>query len=392
MTRESTATVEHAVAQVAAGRPVVVLDDADRENEGDLIVAAEKIEATTMAFLVRHTSGFVCAALPIQECERLALPPLHHDNADRFGTAYRVTVDAVTGVTTGISARDRAHTVRLLASASARPVDFSRPGHVVPLAARPGGVLERAGHTEAAVDLARVAGLRPVGVLCEIVSAREPGRMARSDELVQFAADHGLALITIADLAAHRRATESRLERVVGTRLPTSAGRFRVAGYRNALDGGEHIAVVAGRPDGIDVPVHVHGECLLGDVFGSRRCGCARRLDAALCELERRGRGVVVYLRGTRSPLTALSALQGVDDAGVQRLGAGADTSCAWLDPDLVLEILADLGVASYGHLHNPQPVRAVLDAAARRAAATLGPADRAATATDRVGAPAEVA
>jgi 3,4-dihydroxy 2-butanone 4-phosphate synthase/GTP cyclohydrolase II len=349
-------TIAQALAALAEGRPVVVVDDEDRENEGDLIVAAELVEARTMAFLVRHTSGFVCVALPGAECERLALPPMHHTNRDGFGTAYRVTVDAVVGVTTGISARDRATTARLLASAHTRPADLARPGHVVPLAARAGGVLERAGHTEAAVDLTRLAGLQPAGVLCEIVSTREPGRMARRDELADFATEHGLVMISIADLATYRRATEQRVERAAGTRLPMAAGSVRTIGYRDLGDGREHVALVAGEiGNGHDVPVHAHAECLIGDVFGSLRCGCAHQLDAALREVLAHGRGVVVYLRADGPGI--LRSLR-EDDAGVGRLGAA---ECGPVDPTLLAAMLGDLGVQSVRHLHNPPSVRAAL-------------------------------
>jgi 3,4-dihydroxy 2-butanone 4-phosphate synthase / GTP cyclohydrolase II len=351
-------TVEQALAEIAAGRPVVVVDGEDRENEGDLIVAADLVDTATMAFVVRHTSGFVCVALPEAECVRLDLPPLHHTNADGFGTAYRVTVDAAEGVSTGISARDRATTARVLASAESTAGDLVRPGHVVPLAARAGGVLERTGHTEAAVDLTRLAGLRPAGVLCEIVSTRDPARMARRPELLDFAAEHGLVMITIEDLVAHRRRTECRVERVAATRLPTLSGAVRAVGYRGLPDGGEHVALVAGDPAadgaGVAVPVHVHVECLPGDVFGSLRCGCARRLDAALREVAIARRGIVLYLRSGADPGHALRE-QG---ACIGRLEA----PCGPLEPALVAAILDDLGVRSVRHLHNPAPVRAAVD------------------------------
>lgn len=351
-------TIEHAVAEIAAGRAVVVVDDEDREDEGDLIFAADLATPALMAFLVRHSSGFVCVALPEPECDRLGLPPMHHTNSDGYGTAYRVTVDAVRGVSTGISARDRAHTARVLADPAALPTDLSRPGHVVPLAARPGGVLDRGGHTEAAVDLARLAGRRPAGVLCEIVSAREPGRMARRDELVEFAATHRLAMIGIAELVAYRRRTEQQVERVTTTRLPTSAGPFRTVGYRAIGDRTEHLALVAGDVDGADdVPVHLHVECLLGDVFGSRRCGCARRLDASMREITAVGSGVIVYLRPNGH--SALRALQD-HDAGF--VGLGRSAGCRPTDEGgLSLHVLRDLGVRSVRQLHNPPSIEAVL-------------------------------
>jgi len=352
-------SIEEAIEEIAAGRAVVVVDDEDRENEGDLIFAAELASPELMAFMVRHSSGFVCVALPGVECERLALPPMHHTNSDGFGTAYRVTVDAVCGVTTGISARDRARTARLLADPAALPTDLSRPGHIVPLAARHGGVLERGGHTEAAVDLARLAGLRPVGVLCEIVSTRMPGTMARRAELVEFAATHCLAMISIAELVAYRRRTEEQVERVTTIRLPTEAGSFRTVGYRATGDASEHLALVAGDVDGAaDVPVHLHVECLLGDIFGSRRCGCARRLDAAMREITAWGSGVIVYLRpGGHSTLLDLQNR----DSGLADLPRGE--VCRPTDArGLAAHVLRDLGVRSVRHLHNPPSVATALD------------------------------
>ena len=346
-------TIEQALADIAAGRPVVVVDGEDRENEGDLIVAADRVDTSTMAFLVRHTSGFVCVAVPGERCDELNLPPLHPTGQDAFGTAYRVTVDATEGVGTGISARDRARTARVLASAAARPGDLRRPGHVVPLASRPGGVLERTGHTEAAVDLTRLAGLRPAGVLCEIVSTRWPGRMARRPELVDFAAEHGLAMITIDELVAYRQRTEQRVERVVTTGLPAGAGDTRVIGYRSVLDRGEHLAVVTGDPSGDDVPVHVHVECVLGDVFGSRRCGCADRLDAAMEELVAARRGLVVYLRPTGRSGHAIQ---------VHDVAPCADTTERSPAPALAAAVLDDLGVRSIRHLHTSAALRAALD------------------------------
>jgi 3,4-dihydroxy 2-butanone 4-phosphate synthase/GTP cyclohydrolase II len=362
-------TVEQSLAELAAGRPVVVVDGEDRENEGDLIVAADRITAATMAFVVRHTSGFVCVALPESDCQRLALPAVPRMGTDRFGTAYRVTVDAATGVGTGISARDRAYTTRLLAAARTQSTDLHRPGHLVPLAARPQGVLERAGHTEAAVDLTRLAGLRPAGVLCEIVSAREPTRMARRPELVDFAAEHGLAMISIEDIVAYRWATETTVERVTGVRLPTTAGTVRMVGYRGLPDGAEHVAIVAGEVHGRDVPVYVHVECLPGDVFGSRACDCAHRLDAARREITAR-RGVVIYLRPANgSPLRALHGRQSVPDSMTGRASPGrcASSHADHAGPAVTVvaaAILADLGVSSIRHLDHPPGTRTALDVA----------------------------
>ncbi|HZS21795.1 MAG TPA: 3,4-dihydroxy-2-butanone-4-phosphate synthase, partial [Pseudonocardiaceae bacterium] len=293
------ARIDRAIADVAAGRPVIVVDDEDRENEGDLIFAAARATPELLAFTVRYTSGYICVALTGEDCDRLDLPPMYHTNQDKRETAYTVTVDAREGVTTGISATDRARTIRLLADPDAKSVDFVRPGHVVPLRAKDGGVLRRPGHTEAGIDLARMAGLPPAGVLCEIVSAKDDGDMARRDELEVFAAEHELTLITIADLIAYRRRFEKQVERVAEARIPTAHGEFRAIGFDSLLDGVEHIALVAGDiGDGNDVLVRVHSECLTGDVFGSLRCDCGPQLDAALAAVAAEGRGVVLYVRG----------------------------------------------------------------------------------------------
>src|SRR6201986_3853642 len=220
-------SVERAIADIAAGKAVVVVDDEDRENEGDLIFAAEKATPELVAFMVRYTSGYICVPLLESDCDRLDLPPMYHTNQDRRGTAYTVTVDAREGVSTGISASDRAHTIRLLADAESTAADFSRPGHVVPLRAKDGGVLRRPGHTEAAVDLAELAGLQPAGAVCEIVSQKDEGAMAQTDELRIFADEHGLALISIADLIEWRRKHEKHIERIAEARIPTRHGEFR---------------------------------------------------------------------------------------------------------------------------------------------------------------------
>jgi 3,4-dihydroxy 2-butanone 4-phosphate synthase/GTP cyclohydrolase II len=316
-----------AIAAIAAGRPVVVADDADRENEGDLIFSALHATPKLVAFTVRHTSGFLCVALPEEECDRLALPPMHHRTDDRFGTAYRVTVDRV-GVGTGISASARARTIAALASPDSGPGDFTRPGHVVPLMARAGGVLHRPGHTEAAVDLARLAGLPAAGALCEIVSQDRPGHMARGAELVRFAAAHDLVHLSIADLVAYRRQSESPIRQVAATALPTTYGRFQAVGYENMLNGAQHIALLAGPvDDSRDVPVHVHTECLTGDVLRSTSCRCGRALDDAMKRFTAQGRGVLVYLRPAGPP-RACDLFPARDD-----------------ERDVVRWILADLGV-----------------------------------------------
>ena len=296
-------SVERAVADIAAGKAVVVIDDEDRENEGDLIFAAEKATPELVAFMVRYTSGYLCVPLDGAICDRLGLLPMYAVNQDKHGTAYTVTVDAKDGVGTGISASDRATTMRLLADPTSVADDFTRPGHVVPLRAKDGGVLRRPGHTEAAVDLARLAGLQPAGAICEIVSQKDEGAMAQTDELRVFADEHGLALISIADLIEWRRKHEKHIERIAEARIPTRHGEFRAVGYTSIYDDVEHVALVRGdiagpHGDGHDVLVRVHSECLTGDVFGSRRCDCGPQLDAALAMVAREGRGVVLYMRG----------------------------------------------------------------------------------------------
>ncbi|HCU49367.1 MAG TPA: 3,4-dihydroxy-2-butanone-4-phosphate synthase, partial [Micromonosporaceae bacterium] len=268
-------SIEDAIAAIKAGRPVIVVDDEDRENEGDLIFAAELATPELVAFTVRYTSGYICAPLTEEEADRLELPPQYYTNQDRRGTAYAVTVDAREGVSTGISAADRAHTIRLLADPQTTAGDLSRPGHVVPLRAKSGGVLRRPGHTEAAIDLATMAGLKPAGVLCELVN--DDGTMMRLPDLKRFATEHELAVISIADLIAYRRRTERLVQRIAEARMPTEFGEFKAVGYHATHDNAEHVALVYGEiGDGQDVLVRVHSECLTGDVFGSVRCDCGQ--------------------------------------------------------------------------------------------------------------------
>jgi 3,4-dihydroxy 2-butanone 4-phosphate synthase/GTP cyclohydrolase II len=295
--KASIASVEAALMELRAGRPVVVVDDEDRENEGDLIVAAELVTEQTMSFLIRHTSGLICVGMEGRRLEELDLPQMVAHGQDAKGTAFTVSVDVREGVTTGISAGDRARTARALSSAGSRATDFTRPGHMFPLRARAGGVLKRTGHTEAAVDLCRLAGLQPAGVLAEIIN--DDGSMARRPQLIKFADEHGLVLLSVADLVDYRRRTEALVHAAATAVLPTAYGEFSATSYVCALDGMEHVALVFGDvSDGNDVLVRVHSECLTGDVFGSHRCDCGEQLSASLRIIAEARRGVVVYLRG----------------------------------------------------------------------------------------------
>lgn len=289
--------IEDALAAIAQGTMVVVVDDEDRENEGDLILAAEHATPERLAFMVRHSSGVICAGLPGERLDALNLPLMVARNTESMSTAYTITVDYRHGTTTGISAADRAQTLRALVDPKAQPGDFNRPGHVFPLRAVPDGVLGRPGHTEAAVDLTRLAGLRPGGALVEIVN--DDGTMARRPQLERFAREHNLPLITIKDLIAYRRRTERIVERVSSCRLPTPFGVFTLMGYRELPTGREQLALVMGDvADGRDVLVRVHSECLTSEVFGSMRCDCKPQLDDAMRRVADEGRGVIVYLRG----------------------------------------------------------------------------------------------
>jgi 3,4-dihydroxy 2-butanone 4-phosphate synthase/GTP cyclohydrolase II len=292
------AAIEDAIAAIARGEIVVVVDDEDRENEGDLIMAAEATTPEKIAFFLEHTSGYICAPLTGRRCDDLDLPLMVLSNTESHRTAFTVTVDYRHGTSTGISAYDRAATILSLVDPETRPGDLARPGHICPLRAAPGGVLKRAGHTEAAVDLARLAGLRPAGVLCEIVAADKMG-MARMPELEAFAERHDLLLVTIADLIRYRRRTEKLVRRVSEARIPTPHGEFTCFAFESLLDGVEHLAFVKGTiPGSRDVLVRVHSECLTGDVFGSLRCDCGPQLNDAMRLIDEEGTGVVVYLRG----------------------------------------------------------------------------------------------
>ncbi|MFE9783487.1 bifunctional 3,4-dihydroxy-2-butanone-4-phosphate synthase/GTP cyclohydrolase II [Streptomyces sp. NPDC005775] len=360
--------VEQAIRDIAAGRPVVVVDDEDRENEGDLVIAAEKATPEIVAFMMSECRGLICAPMENDELERLELPQMVAHNTESMKTAFTVSVDASAahGVSTGISAADRATTLRLLAGGAAGPGDFVRPGHIFPLRARSGGVLVRNGHTEAAVDLARLAGLRPAGAIVEI--AGEDGIMLRLPQLVPFARKHGLTIISIEGLIAYRRTSEPTVRREAEVRLPTDFGAFTAYGYRSTVDGVEHVALVHGDiGDGDDVLVRVHSECLTGDIFRSQRCDCGPQLQASMRRITEEGRGVVVYLRGHEGRgiglLSKLRAYElqerGVDtlDANLE-LGLPADAR----DYAAGAQILKDLGVHSLRLMtNNPEKTAAVL-------------------------------
>ena len=344
------APIEEAIEDIRQGKIVIVVDDEDRENEGDFIAAAEKVTPEMVNFIVKHGRGLLCAPITKDRAEELELPPMVERNTEKHGTAFTVSVDYKHGTTTGISAFDRARTIKSLVDPSTRPEDLSRPGHIFPLTAKQGGVLRRAGHTEATVDLARLAGLKPAGLLCEIMDS--DGSMARLPRLQEIAKDFSLKIITIKDLIAYRQRREKLVKRLFSAQLPTRYGEFKLIAYETLIEGDHHLALIKGDVEGKEnVLVRVHSQCLTGDVFGSARCDCGDQLHQAMCKIEEEGAGVLVYMRQEGRGIGLLNKLvcyrlqdQGLDtvDANMA-IGFPPDAR----DYGIGAQILADLGLSS---------------------------------------------